>query len=100
MNQSVLSGRTCMKRSPYNFLATTKRREIIPTEQYSAISEELSKKIPAEDESDALYQNGEVTNYSDQQNCSEPGRKDNPFHEEYSDSNLNSNVCIIHPFNI
>ncbi|GBN27634.1 hypothetical protein AVEN_33130-1 [Araneus ventricosus] len=64
-----------------------KRREIILTEQFSAVLEELSKKIPAVDESDALYLNGEVIEYSDQETDSKTDVEDNPVHEEYSDSN-------------
>ncbi|GBN64803.1 hypothetical protein AVEN_28170-1 [Araneus ventricosus] len=44
-------------------------QEMAGNYSYTAIFgclEELSKKIPAEDESDALYLNGEVTEYSDQ----------------------------------
>ncbi|GBO40040.1 hypothetical protein AVEN_158612-1 [Araneus ventricosus] len=63
-------------------MAITKRREIIPTEQYSSVSEEFIKERPAEDESDALYRNGEVTEYSDQESNSETEIEDNPVHEE------------------
>ncbi|GBM48737.1 hypothetical protein AVEN_193434-1 [Araneus ventricosus] len=41
-----------------------KRRQIIPPEQYSAVSEEFSKKRRTEDESDASDLNEEVTEYS------------------------------------
>ncbi|GBM99802.1 hypothetical protein AVEN_164186-1 [Araneus ventricosus] len=58
------------------------------------------KTIPAEDESDALYLDGEVTEYSDQETDSETDVEDNPAREEYSYSNWNANVCIIHPFNL
>ncbi|GBO29124.1 hypothetical protein AVEN_110931-1 [Araneus ventricosus] len=58
--------------------------------------EKLSKKIPAEDESDALYLDGEVTEDSDQETDSETWRtiqfKNN------ADSNSNTNVGIVHPF--
>ncbi|GBO42919.1 hypothetical protein AVEN_129693-1, partial [Araneus ventricosus] len=83
----------------YPNLSIKKRREIIPTEQYSSVWEEVSKKI-AEDESDALNLDGEVTEYSDQETDSETDMEDNPVYEEYSDSNSNTNVCIIHPFNL
>ncbi|GBM72005.1 hypothetical protein AVEN_94193-1, partial [Araneus ventricosus] len=58
-----------------------------------------SKKTPAEEESDALCLNGEATEYSDQEIDSETDVEDNPVHEECRDSNSNTNVCIIHPFN-
>ncbi|GBL96706.1 hypothetical protein AVEN_180248-1 [Araneus ventricosus] len=74
--------------------------EIIPTEQHLAVFEELSKKIPIEDESDELYVNGEVIEYSYQESNSETEVKDNPVHEGYRDSNSNTNVCTIHPFNL
>ncbi|GBN94068.1 hypothetical protein AVEN_132513-1 [Araneus ventricosus] len=67
-----------------------------PTKQYSAILEEVSEKIPAEDESHALYLDGDVTEYTDQETDSETDVEDNPVHEEYSDSNSNPNVCMIH----
>ncbi|GBL69828.1 hypothetical protein AVEN_207354-1 [Araneus ventricosus] len=89
-----------MKRSPKPNLAITKRRELIPPNQYSTVLEELSKKIAAEDESDALYLDGEVTERSDQETDSETDVEDNPVHEEYRDSNSNTNVSIIHPFNL
>ncbi|GBN47975.1 hypothetical protein AVEN_240497-1 [Araneus ventricosus] len=63
-------------------MAITKRREIIPTEQYSSVSEEFIKERQAEDDSDALYRNGEVTEYSDQESNSETEMEDNPVHEE------------------
>ncbi|GBM50532.1 hypothetical protein AVEN_160751-1 [Araneus ventricosus] len=59
--------------------------EIIPTEQYSTVLGELSYKIPAEDESDALTLDGEVTENSDQEPDSEIDVEDNPVHQEYSD---------------
>ncbi|GBM91298.1 hypothetical protein AVEN_136876-1 [Araneus ventricosus] len=65
-------------------MAITKRREIIPTEQYSAVLEELSKKIPSEDESDALYLDREATEHSYQGTDSDV--QDNLVHKEYSDS--------------
>ncbi|GBM72783.1 hypothetical protein AVEN_201560-1 [Araneus ventricosus] len=68
--------------------------------QYSAVLEELSKKIAAEDESDALYLDGEVTVYSELKTDSETDLENNPVHEEYRDSNSNTNVCIIHPVNL
>ncbi|GBN69231.1 hypothetical protein AVEN_213863-1 [Araneus ventricosus] len=77
----------------------TETAEIIPTEQYSFVLEELSKKIRAYDESDALYLDGEVTEYSDQEAHSEIHLENSPVHEEYSDLNSSANVCIIHPFN-
>ncbi|GBN85586.1 hypothetical protein AVEN_106500-1 [Araneus ventricosus] len=77
--------------------AITKRREIIPSEQYSAVFEELSKKIAAEDESDALYLDGEVTEYSHLKTDSE---SDLEKFTKNTDSNSNTNVCIIHPFNL
>ncbi|GBM06125.1 hypothetical protein AVEN_265182-1 [Araneus ventricosus] len=55
----------------------------------------IKKKIPAEDESEALNLEGEVTEYNDQETNSETVLGDNPFHEEYSDSNSNTNACII-----
>ncbi|GBN50902.1 hypothetical protein AVEN_213634-1 [Araneus ventricosus] len=67
-------------------MAVTKRREIITTEHYSAVLEELCKKIPAED-NDALDLDGEVTDYSDQETDSETDEEDSPVHEEYSDLN-------------
>ncbi|GBM12827.1 hypothetical protein AVEN_247597-1 [Araneus ventricosus] len=67
-------------------------------EQYSAAFEELSKKIVAEDESDALYLKGAVTEYSDLKTDSETDLENNPVHEKYRDSN--TNVCIIHPFDL
>ncbi|GBN25013.1 hypothetical protein AVEN_21191-1 [Araneus ventricosus] len=42
------------------------RLEIIPQEKYSVVLEESRKKRPAEDESDALYFYGEMTEYSGQ----------------------------------
>ncbi|GBL98936.1 hypothetical protein AVEN_227801-1, partial [Araneus ventricosus] len=78
----------------------TETAEIISTEQYSFILEELSKKIPSEDESDALFLEGEVTEDSDQETDSEIDLENNPVHEEYSDLNSSTNVCIIHPFNL
>ncbi|GBN65906.1 hypothetical protein AVEN_74679-1 [Araneus ventricosus] len=89
-----------MKRSEYPNLVTTKRRGIIPTEQDSAVLEEVSKSIPAEDKSDAIYFDGELTEYSGQNTDSETDVEDNPVHEEYSDSKSNTNVCIIHRFNL
>ncbi|GBM67367.1 hypothetical protein AVEN_133187-1 [Araneus ventricosus] len=77
-----------------------KRREMIATEQYSSVLEELSKKIAAEDESDSLNLDGEVSEYSPQETDSETEVEDNPVHEEYNDSNSYTNVCIIHPFNL
>ncbi|GBM60429.1 hypothetical protein AVEN_781-1 [Araneus ventricosus] len=56
-----------MKRSPLPNVAVTKRREIIPREQSSAVLEKLSEKIQVEDEADALYLDGEVTEYNDQE---------------------------------
>ncbi|GBM59644.1 hypothetical protein AVEN_60384-1 [Araneus ventricosus] len=73
-----------------------KRREIIPVEQYSAVLEELSKKKPAEDESEAVYFEGEATDYSDQETDSETDVVDNPAHEEYSGSN-SKRKCLYHP---
>ncbi|GBM36820.1 hypothetical protein AVEN_82816-1 [Araneus ventricosus] len=72
-----------------------KRREISSTEQYSAVLEELRKKLQAEDKSDAVYLDGEVTMYSDQETDSETDLEDNPVHEEYRDSYSERNVCII-----
>ncbi|GBN23821.1 hypothetical protein AVEN_74901-1 [Araneus ventricosus] len=66
----------------------------------SNILEELSKKIPAQDESDALYHNGEVTEYSDQAIDSETDVEYNPVHKEYRGSHSITNVYIIHPFNL
>ncbi|GBO29036.1 hypothetical protein AVEN_98550-1, partial [Araneus ventricosus] len=68
--------------------------------QYAAVFKELSKEIHDEDESDALNLDGEVTEYSDQENGSEIDVEENPVHEEYRDSNSNTNVRIIHPFNL
>ncbi|GBO29389.1 hypothetical protein AVEN_268058-1 [Araneus ventricosus] len=56
------------------------------------------KNIAAEEGSDALNLDGEVTEYSTSELDSETDMEDNPVHEEDSDSNLN--VCVIHPFNI
>ncbi|GBM85024.1 hypothetical protein AVEN_4038-1 [Araneus ventricosus] len=50
-------------------------------EQYPAVLEEISKKMPVEYESDALYLNGEVPEYSDEESNSETD-VDNPIHEE------------------
>ncbi|GBN20982.1 hypothetical protein AVEN_263901-1 [Araneus ventricosus] len=75
-----------------------KWRERFPTEQYSAVLAEFSKKISAEDGSDALYLDGEVTEYSDLKSDSETDLENNPVQEECRDSNSNTNVCIIHPF--
>ncbi|GBM53281.1 hypothetical protein AVEN_233326-1 [Araneus ventricosus] len=41
------------------------------TDQYSAVLEELRKSIPAEEDFDALYLDGKVTEYSDQETDSE-----------------------------
>ncbi|GBN56410.1 hypothetical protein AVEN_95122-1, partial [Araneus ventricosus] len=68
--------------------------------QYSAVFEELRKKIAVEDKSDALYLDGEVTEYRDLKNDSENDLEDNPVHEGYRGSNSNTDVCIIHPFNL
>ncbi|GBN65366.1 hypothetical protein AVEN_81241-1 [Araneus ventricosus] len=87
-----------MRRFPLPYTPIAKRLEIIPTEQYSFVLEEISKKISAEDESEALYLDGEVTEYSDQEIDSETDVEDNSVQEEYSDSNSNTNFCIIHPF--
>ncbi|GBM61657.1 hypothetical protein AVEN_64413-2-1, partial [Araneus ventricosus] len=57
----------------------------------------LSKKTSAEDESDALYLDGEVTACNDQETNYEADVEDNPVHEEYRDSNSNTNICIIYP---
>ncbi|GBL86845.1 hypothetical protein AVEN_96070-1 [Araneus ventricosus] len=51
--------------------------------QHSAVLEESNKKIPAEDESDALYLDGEVTEYGDQEIDSGTSVGDS-VHEEYS----------------
>ncbi|GBN86030.1 hypothetical protein AVEN_263215-1, partial [Araneus ventricosus] len=67
-------------------------------EQYSAVFEELSKKIAAEDESDALYLDREVTEYSDLKTGSETDLENNPVLEEYRNSN--TNVCNINSFNL
>ncbi|GBL91346.1 hypothetical protein AVEN_203496-1 [Araneus ventricosus] len=75
-----------------------KRGEVISTEQYLAVLEELSKKISADDESDALNLDGERTEYRDQEKDSENDLEDNPVQEEYIDSN--TNISIIHPFNL
>ncbi|GBM21088.1 hypothetical protein AVEN_200774-1 [Araneus ventricosus] len=74
------------------------RKQPVMWEQHSSVFEELSNEIPAVVESDALYLDGEVTEYSDQETDSETD--DNPVYEEYSDSNSNTNVCIIYPFNL
>ncbi|GBN10109.1 hypothetical protein AVEN_93783-1 [Araneus ventricosus] len=47
------------------------------TEQYSAVLDELRKKISADDESDALYLDGEATEYSYKETDSEADVKDN-----------------------
>ncbi|GBN21255.1 hypothetical protein AVEN_85130-1 [Araneus ventricosus] len=72
-----------MKRSPKPNLAITKRWEIMPIKQYSAVFEELWKNIADEDESDALYLDGEVTEYSDLKTDSETDLENIPVHEEY-----------------
>ncbi|GBN47016.1 hypothetical protein AVEN_171954-1, partial [Araneus ventricosus] len=47
------------------------------------VSEELSKKIPVVDDSDALYLDGEVTEYSNQETDSETDDvEDNPVHKQ------------------
>ncbi|GBM73790.1 Ribosome biogenesis protein bop1 [Araneus ventricosus] len=71
-----------------------KRREIIPEKQCSAVLEQLSKKIPAEVEFDALNLDREVTEYSGQETDSETHMEDNPVHEEYSDSNSHTNIPV------
>ncbi|GBL82805.1 hypothetical protein AVEN_106335-2-1, partial [Araneus ventricosus] len=60
---------------------------------------DAGKKIRAEDEFGAKYLDGELTEYSDQETESETKVEDNPFRDKYSDSNANTNVYIIHPFN-
>ncbi|GBO09962.1 hypothetical protein AVEN_270255-1 [Araneus ventricosus] len=77
-----------------------KRQEIILTGQFSAVLEELSKERPYEGESDSIDLDGEVTEYSDHKTDSEMDVEDNPVHEDYIDSNSNSNVCIIHPLKL
>ncbi|GBN18343.1 hypothetical protein AVEN_125163-1 [Araneus ventricosus] len=62
--------------------------EIIPAEQYSGVLEEISKKIAAENKSDALNLDGEVTEYSDLKTDYETEVEANPVYEVYSDSNL------------
>ncbi|GBM24137.1 hypothetical protein AVEN_50249-1 [Araneus ventricosus] len=47
-------------------------------EQYSAVFEELSKQIAAEDKSGALYLDGEVTENSDLKTDSETDLENNP----------------------
>ncbi|GBL73431.1 hypothetical protein AVEN_159438-1 [Araneus ventricosus] len=61
---------------------------------------ELSKKIATENESDALYLDGEVIEYSDLKTASETDLENNPVHEEYRDSNCITNVFNIHTFNL
>ncbi|GBN47650.1 hypothetical protein AVEN_208470-1 [Araneus ventricosus] len=78
--------------------AIRKRREIIPTEQYLSALERLSREIPAEDDSVAIYLDAEVTEYSDQEPDSESDVEDNPVHEECRESNSITN--IIHPFDL
>ncbi|GBN14386.1 hypothetical protein AVEN_40225-1 [Araneus ventricosus] len=69
--------------------------------QYSTVLEDLSKERQAEDDSDAFYPDGEVTDeYSDQKTDSETDMEDNPLNEEYRDSNSNINLCIIQPINL
>ncbi|GBL87770.1 hypothetical protein AVEN_81369-1 [Araneus ventricosus] len=75
-------------------------RRIKRKKQYLIVLEELSRKIPPEGESDALHLDGEVTEYSGQETDFETDVEDNPIHEEYNDSDSNTNVCIIHPFNL
>ncbi|GBM29939.1 hypothetical protein AVEN_111242-1 [Araneus ventricosus] len=65
-------------------------------ENYGRIKQEKT----TEDESDALHLDGEVTEAQPPKTDSETHVEDNPVHEEYSDSNSNTNVCIIHPFNL
>ncbi|GBN96290.1 hypothetical protein AVEN_243496-1 [Araneus ventricosus] len=76
-----------------------RRREITPTEQYLAVVKNSSKKIPAENESDALNLDREVTDYKEQESDSKTDVQDNPVYED-GDSNSNINICIIHPFNL
>ncbi|GBL89750.1 hypothetical protein AVEN_104687-1 [Araneus ventricosus] len=102
MNQSVRfdSASKCMKcfHNP-NWLSLNGQKGI-STQQYSAVLEEINKKIPAEDESDTLYLDGEETKYIDQETGSETDVEYNPNHKEYSNSNTNTNVRFIHPFNL
>ncbi|GBM33267.1 hypothetical protein AVEN_101612-1 [Araneus ventricosus] len=65
-----------------SFLEGSGRHGNVPTEQYSAVSEELTNERQAEDESDALNLDGEVTKYSDQESNSETDLEDNPVHKE------------------
>ncbi|GBM35472.1 hypothetical protein AVEN_73267-1 [Araneus ventricosus] len=92
MNQSVQSDRAskCMKRSQLPNMVTKKPKEVIL--KCNAVLEKLIDKKPAEDESDALYANGEVIEHSDQETDSETDVEDNPVHEEYSDPNSNTNA--------
>ncbi|GBM43998.1 hypothetical protein AVEN_204808-1 [Araneus ventricosus] len=55
-------------------MTITKRWEVIPTEQYSDLFEELSKERQNECKSHALYINGEVTENSDQETDSQSQR--------------------------
>ncbi|GBM23159.1 hypothetical protein AVEN_147076-1 [Araneus ventricosus] len=73
---------------------------MVPTNEYSIAFEELSKKIAAEDKSDALYLDGEVPEYSDLKTNSETDLENTPVLEEYRGSNSSTNVGIIHPFNL
>ncbi|GBO00854.1 hypothetical protein AVEN_275422-1 [Araneus ventricosus] len=68
---------------PLPYPAISKRWKITSTEQYSAVLEEVCKKISAENESDALYLDGEGTEYSYEETDSETNVEDNPAHEEY-----------------
>ncbi|GBM24015.1 hypothetical protein AVEN_274423-2-1, partial [Araneus ventricosus] len=68
-----------------------------------SVLEKISKKRPADEESDASDLDGEVIEYSDhetdsgdKETDSQIDVEDNPVHEEYSDSN----VKIIHSFNL
>ncbi|GBM81062.1 hypothetical protein AVEN_107858-1 [Araneus ventricosus] len=84
-----------MKGSPEPNSAIMKQREIITAEQYLAIFEELSKEIAAEDESDALYLDREVTEYSDLKTNHETDLENSPGHEEYR--LIVEHKCLYHP---
>ncbi|GBM42191.1 hypothetical protein AVEN_261164-1 [Araneus ventricosus] len=73
-------------------------QEIIAREPYSAILEELSKEIPDDDESDALYLDGEASVYSNQKTDSETDTdvKENPIHTKNIVTQTKMCVSSIH----
>ncbi|GBM27920.1 hypothetical protein AVEN_146146-1 [Araneus ventricosus] len=97
LKKLVRSGSACTYKPN---LAIMKWWEIIPPEQYAAVLEEFSKERPAEDESEASDLDGDVAEYIEHETDSEIDVEDKPVYEESSDSNSNTIVRIIHPFNL